>query len=52
MSDVLETTAWSEDPGHWRYNPIGGGKAPHIFASEDDLWRWMYVLVMGGVDQA
>jgi len=37
--------------GRWEVSGAHG-KAPHIFASEDDLWRWMYVLVMGGVDQA
>jgi type IV secretion system protein VirD4 len=37
--------------GRWEVSGAPG-KAPHIFASENDLWRWMYVLVMDGLDQA
>jgi len=28
MSGVLGTAAWSDDPGHWRYNRIGEDGAP------------------------
>ena len=30
----------------------GSGKPAHTFASDDDLWRWTYVLAMDDVDSA
>jgi type IV secretion system protein VirD4 len=30
----------------------GTGKAARTFASDNDLWRWTYILAMDGVDQA
>jgi type IV secretion system protein VirD4 len=39
--------------GKWEVTGMpGSGKGTHIFASDDALWRWAYVLVMDGVDQA
>jgi type IV secretion system protein VirD4 len=39
----------------WRggWDVIGAaGKPAHNFASDDELWRWTYMLVMDGVDSA
>jgi hypothetical protein len=39
--------------GRWEvYGSPGTGKPAHTFASDNDLWRWTYVLVMDNVDSA
>jgi hypothetical protein len=39
--------------GQWEVQGFSGtGKSAHTFASDDDLWRWAYVLTMDGVDGA
>ena len=39
--------------GRWEVSGSPGtGKPAHTFASDKDLWRWTYVLVMDGVDSA
>jgi type IV secretion system protein VirD4 len=39
--------------GKWEVTGVAGsGKGTHIFANDDALWRWVYVLAMDGVDQA
>jgi type IV secretion system protein VirD4 len=39
--------------GRWEVRGAAGtGKAAHTFASDTELWRWTYMLVMDGVDQA
>jgi tmRNA-binding protein len=39
--------------GRWEVKGAAGtGKSAHTFASDTELWRWAYVLVMDGVDQA
>jgi len=39
--------------GRWEVRGAAGtGKSAHTFASDTELWRWAYVLVMDGVDQA
>jgi hypothetical protein len=39
--------------GRWEVTgAAGSGKPTHIFASDNDLWRWTYLLAMDGVDSA
>jgi type IV secretion system protein VirD4 len=39
--------------GQWEVKGVGGtAKGVHTFASDDDLWRWTYILLMDGVDSA
>ena len=39
--------------GRWEVRGAAGtGKAAHTFANDTELWRWTYMLVMDGVDQA
>ena len=40
--------------GRWEVRGGAGsmGKAAHTFASDNDLWRWTYILAMDGVDSA
>ena len=37
--------------GRWQVTGVAGsGKPAHTFASDNDLWRWTYLLAMDGVD--
>jgi hypothetical protein len=39
--------------GRWEVSGSPGiPRAAHIFASDNDLWRWTYVIVMDNVDSA
>jgi hypothetical protein len=39
--------------GRWEVQGFADtGNSAHTFASDDDLWRWTYVLTMDGVDPA
>jgi len=39
--------------GRWEVNGAAGtGKPAHIFANDNDLWRWTYILAMDEVDSA
>jgi type IV secretion system protein VirD4 len=39
--------------GRWEVTgAAGSGNPPHIFANDNELWRWAYVLAMDGADSA
>ena len=39
--------------GQWEVKGVGGtAKGVRTFASDNDLWRWTYILLMDGVDAA